>query len=32
VCYLQPGHGAGTYNDANYRKLVIQAIKWVSEK
>lgn len=32
VCYIQPGHGAGTYNNYNYRKLVIQAVKWVSGK
>jgi len=28
VCCIQPGHGPGTYNDANYRRLVAQAIRW----
>ena len=28
VCCIQPGHGAPTYNDANYRRLVVQAIRW----
>ena len=28
VCYIQPGHGLGAYNNANYRTLVSNAIKW----
>jgi hypothetical protein len=30
VVYIQLGHGPGAHNDANYRKLVHQAIQWVS--
>jgi hypothetical protein len=32
VCYLQPGHGPDIYSDANYRKLVSQAIGWAARK
>jgi type 1 glutamine amidotransferase len=28
VCYIQPGHGAPTYANESYRKLVSQAIRW----
>ena len=30
VVGLQPGHGATAFNDPNYRRLVRQAIQWVS--
>ena len=30
ICYLQPGHDKGSYADSNYRKLVIQAIRWTA--
>jgi len=28
VCYIEPGHGASTYENENYRKLLSQAIRW----
>jgi len=30
VVYLQPGHGPGVHKDANYRRLVIQSIRWAA--
>ena len=30
LVYLQPGDGPSTYADANYRRLVANAIRWVS--
>ena len=32
VCYIQIGHGPGVYDDTNYRRLVLQAIKWCAVK
>ncbi len=32
VVYLQLGHGPSAFNDANYRRLVTQSIRWVAEK
>jgi len=32
VCFIQLGHGPGIYSDANYRKLVSQAIRWAAPK
>jgi len=31
VCYIQLGHGPSAYNDANYRRLVVQAIRWAAK-
>ena len=31
IVYLQPGHGRQTFNDKNYRQLLINAINWVAE-
>jgi len=28
ICCIQPGHGTGAFNDPNYRRLVVQAIRW----
>ena len=28
ICCIQPGDGRGALNDANYRRLVVQAIRW----
>ena len=30
VVYLQPGHGPPTYRDPNYRRLVVQSIRWAA--
>jgi len=32
VCFIQPGHGAETHADNNYRRMLRQAIAWVSEE
>lgn len=32
VCFFQMGHGPGIYSDDSYRRLVVQAIRWVAEK
>jgi hypothetical protein len=32
VCYIQIGHGPGVYDDTNYQRLVLQAIKWCAAK
>jgi uncharacterized protein len=32
VCYLQSGHDPLAYHNPNYRKLVIQAIRWTTQK
>ncbi len=32
VCFIQPGHGAATYVDENYRRVVLHAIEWVVAK
>jgi type 1 glutamine amidotransferase len=32
VVYLQLGHGPSAYNDANYRKLLGQSIRWAARK
>jgi hypothetical protein len=31
VCYLQMGHGDSIFSDPNYRRLVLQAIRWTGE-
>ena len=31
VCYIQLGHGPSAYHDVNYRKLVVQAIRWAAK-
>ena len=31
VCYIQMGHGDSIFADPNYRRLVIQAIRWTGE-
>jgi uncharacterized protein len=31
VCYIQLGHGPSAYDDANFRKLVVQAIRWAAK-
>jgi type 1 glutamine amidotransferase len=30
VVFLQPGHGKAAFNDANYRRLLAQAIRWAA--
>ena len=30
IAYLQPGHGPQVYADKNYRKLIVNAIKWAN--
>jgi uncharacterized protein len=30
LVYLQPGDGPATYADANYRRLIANAIRWVA--
>lgn len=32
VIYLQLGHGPSSFNDANYRKLVAQSIRWTAKR
>ena len=32
IVFLQPGHGASVFNDSNYRRLVLQAIQWASDR
>ncbi|CAN5919986.1 hypothetical protein BH24BAC1_BH24BAC1_21890 [soil metagenome] len=32
IVYLQPGHGPQIFGEEPYRKLVLQAMQWVSEK
>ena len=32
ICYIQIGHGPQVYDDANYQRLVLQAIKWCAAK
>ena len=32
VVYLQLGHGPSAFDDANYRKLVAQSIRWVAKQ
>jgi type 1 glutamine amidotransferase len=32
VVYLQLGHGPSAYNDANYRKLLAQSIRWAARR
>jgi len=32
VVYLQLGHGPSAFNDANYRKLVAQSIRWAAKR
>jgi uncharacterized protein len=31
VCYIQLGHGPSAYNNASYRRLVVQAIRWAAQ-
>ena len=31
VVAIQPGHGRSSYEDPNYRRLLLQAIRWVAE-
>ncbi|MBP1649657.1 MAG: hypothetical protein H6Q30_3102 [Bacteroidetes bacterium] len=31
VCYIQLGHGPTAYNDPNFRRLVVQAIRWAAK-
>jgi len=31
VCYIQLGHGLSAYNDAGFRKIVVQAIRWAAK-
>jgi type 1 glutamine amidotransferase len=31
VCYIQLGHGPSAYPDANFRKIVVQAIRWAAK-
>jgi len=30
VCTIQPGHGPTVFSDENYRRMVIQALRWVA--
>lgn len=32
VCCIQPGHGPGIFSDANYRRLIEQAIRWTARQ
>jgi type 1 glutamine amidotransferase len=32
VVYLQLGHGPEAFNDANYRKLLAQSIRWTAKR
>jgi type 1 glutamine amidotransferase len=32
VIYLQLGHGPSAFNNANYRKLVAQSIRWTAKR
>ena len=32
VCTIQPGHGPSVFEDANYRRMVMQAIEWVARR
>jgi hypothetical protein len=32
VCFFQMGHGPGSYADEDYRRLVLQAIRWTATK
>ncbi len=32
ICFIQPGHGSGAYNNENFRRMLRQAIQWVATK
>ncbi len=32
VCCIQPGHGPSIFSDANYRRLIEQAIRWTARQ
>jgi hypothetical protein len=32
VCYVQMGHGPSSFGDANYRQLVVQAVRWAAKR